>query len=479
MAVAKLAAVLPASRAGTHQPRALFTVKALKRPTHSRPGTKTRAPRLARCQVSTPLPIVELVWTLVNQRRPSPPTNVIDLGAGDGRFSKFGSFGSYTGYELDPTHRTISEFPANANMVFRCALDAEGSYDAAVGNPPFIRNQDIGVMWRNRARRLIESELGVTIHGLQNLYIYFLWLAILRTTENGVLGLVLPFEWISRPSAREIRNHIRKKGWEVIVYRIPKSERLFPNVKTTASIAIIDKGSKQANWSFYDVDIDVHVQRIDHLGEPLETPLFEYARRNPKVYATRGFSPGSLAVFTLTEDERRRNSISLAQVVPCVTSLRPFPKHLTRLDASAFQKYYVNIGRRCWLLKTHAQKPSTAVRTWLDAAPAGVRLNWTCRNRSPWFAYNLPGVPRILYAAGFRGSRPKIVANAVGARNVGSVHGIFGKDFGSSWEALHAFLRRTDFGKGIIPHARGLKKLEVGQMNAILNRFVASKKGSA
>jgi hypothetical protein len=58
---------------------------------------------------------------------------------------------------------------------------------------------------------------------------------------------------------------------------------------------------------------------------------------------------------------------------------------------------------------------------------------------------------------------------------VGSVHGIFGSLIGSKQALVVDFLRKLNFEKGIVPHAGGLKKIEVGQMNEILNGFLTNK----
>src|SRR2546427_2532371 len=139
-------------------------------------------------------------------------------------------------------------------MVFRCALESHGYYDAAIGNPPFIRNQDISPIWRRTARNMIEAETGEKLHGLQNLYAYFMWLSMIRTHAGGIVALVVPFEWVSRPSTLGIREYIGRNRWGVAIYRIPDSTSVFPDVKTTASITLIDKRPERPGWSFYDID---------------------------------------------------------------------------------------------------------------------------------------------------------------------------------------------------------------------------------
>ena len=55
---------------------------------------------LARSQVRTPTEVVRRFWQITNTYRPLFP-DVLDLGAGDGRFSIGGNYERYTGIEID------------------------------------------------------------------------------------------------------------------------------------------------------------------------------------------------------------------------------------------------------------------------------------------------------------------------------------------------------------------------------------------
>lgn len=55
---------------------------------------------LERCQIDTPLTLVEATWRRVTALRPDIG-KVVDFGAGDGRFAHGGRFKSYVGFEID------------------------------------------------------------------------------------------------------------------------------------------------------------------------------------------------------------------------------------------------------------------------------------------------------------------------------------------------------------------------------------------
>jgi hypothetical protein len=143
------------------------------------------------------------------------------------------------------------------------------------------------------------------------------------------------------------------------------------------------------------------------------------------------------------------------------------------LSEDAFRKHYVNAGRRCWLLKTEQRLLSASVMTWLERTPPSVRKNHTCRDREHWYAFKLPPTPAILYSSGFRRPSPRFLVNDVGARAVGSVHGVFNAPAPS---LLAAKLRRVDFASSSLRYGGDLLKIEVSQMNRLLDTYAQKKR---
>lgn len=110
---------------------------------------------LDRCQVDTPLELVKATWTHVDLLR-SRVGKVLDLGAGDGRFAFGGKYSEYVGYEIDDDRCAGVKLPPNAKLLNRCPfVDDVGNADVCIGNPPFVRNQDLPAGWREQASRVI------------------------------------------------------------------------------------------------------------------------------------------------------------------------------------------------------------------------------------------------------------------------------------------------------------------------------------
>lgn len=436
-----------------------------------RPGTRLVKPSLRQCQLDTPDDIVRFAWKQINARR-SNAGRVLDIGAGDGRFGKHGAYEQYLGYEIDA--KRIPTFSTSTYRVINDdALNASGSWDVAVGNPPYIRNQDLRDAWRVRAVKVIEQEAGVEVDLRANLYVYFMWLALLRTHDTGLVAQVVPADWLVRPSARCLRKYIEDKKWRVTVYLFDDAKEFFPAVKTNLTLTVIDK-RQRGDWRYFGVTNKLVAHPAKKRPGLVDTlkPFPQHARNRNGLRVGRGLSPGAQQVFVLTEEERKSLGIARTSVEPCVTSLRALPRTLNELTADTFDKHFVRAGRRCWLLKTEGSRLATPVRKWLRKAPESVRDNGTCGKREPWYAFKSPAAPDILYTSGFN-AKPLFIVNKLGAKAVGSVHGVFGA---SDAHEVATRLRSVDYATARFRHARHLMKLEVSEMNALLDRLFTSSK---
>lgn len=420
---------------------------------------------LDRCQVDTPHELVSEVWRQVHQRR-RKIRKVVDFGAGDARFSKSGKYGHYVGYEIDQTRCPLEEVPPRAEIVNACAFSEEiNDADVCIGNPPYVRNQDLPEGWRQRAAEMIEARTGVTISGLANAWQYFFFLSLVSTKSDGLVALVIPFEWVSRPSSAALRKFIQKNGWIVNVYRL--RDRTFDRVLTTSSITIIDKSSKSDKWSYYREVGPGDYKSMRSVTGGRRRPI-GYERLNTVgVVAKRGLSPGTQDYLTLTEGERVRCGLWInTDVVPCVTSLRLLTANTIRLDKVAFKKDFIDAGRKCWLIRTD-RTPSERLKAYLDSVPEAGRNSSTCNGREDWWRFTMPMVPSILMATGFRDRAPKVVVNTVNARAVGSVCGIYCESTQTAAIIAKA-LRSTDYRGRLVSHSNGLRKLEINQINFLL-----------
>jgi hypothetical protein len=297
---------------------------------------------LDRCRVDTPDSLIAATWNHVFQLR-AKVEKVVDFGAGDGRFARFGRYSEYVGYEIDHARCRDAVCPSNAQLINRCAFsDDIDDADLCIGNPPFVRNQDLPKGWRETASSVLLRRTGVAISGLANAWQYFFLLALTSAKPNGLCALVIPYEWVSRPSAKTLRDYIRARQWSVGVYRLV--DTTFNSVLTTSSITIVDKCRTEGVWQYFE---EAAAGEYTALPSPsgASSGVLQYLKRSeiqesgPR--AVRGLSPGTQKVLTLTEGERVRSGLTIGRdVVPCVTTLRDLPPGVKELDDATFRRYY-------------------------------------------------------------------------------------------------------------------------------------------
>ena len=84
----------------------------------------------------------------------------------------------------------------------------------------------------------------------------------------------------------------------------------------------------------------------------------------------------------------------------------------------------------------------------------------------------MPGIPALLSASGFRGDSPKAFVNTIGARAVGGVSGIDGVAKARRLEIVRR-LRALNLSDKVVSHSKGFRKLEINQLNTLLEKLVS------
>ena len=424
---------------------------------------------LDRCQVDTPKSLVDAAWYEVGLRRDLGLLDVVDFGAGDGRFASTGTYRTYLGFEVDRSKYGGTDLPANASIKNACAFASRRrDFDACIGNPPYVRNQDLPPGWRQAAAEVVEQRTGIAVSGLANAWQYFTFLALSSTAPDGLCALVIPYEWVSRPSSEPLRRYVLKNDWGVSVYRF--DDAVFNGVHTTVSLTVIDKRERaRGSWRYF-VDFERSSnERSTPTGSDAGVLTYTSARsRSPgQPFAKRGLSPGTQKALVLTEGERARHGLRKGtDVVPCVTSLRGLSTGTTEISSSVFERHFEQAGRRCWLPRTD-RAPSNRLIAYMNNVPADLYQTKTCLARDEWWRFVMPPVPVALMASSFKKNGPKCVDNLIQARAVGSVCGIYETDE-HDLVALRSLLNDPGLHERIVPHANGMRKLEIGQINTLL-----------
>jgi hypothetical protein len=423
---------------------------------------------LRRCQVETPHSLVQATWRHVHESRPRVG-KVVDFGAGDGRFSRYGLYHQYVGYEIDGAICADAHLTERASLINRCAFSDEiVDADVCIGNPPFVRNQDLPPGWRQHASKVLYRRTGVAISGLANAWQYFFFLMLASAKESGLCALIVPYEWVSRPSSKAVRDFITARGWNVSVYRLV--DTTFNSVLTTSSITIVDKAKRDGEWSYFE---ETAAGNFSRLLSPSGGPagVIPYLRRGDastgSPHAKRGLSPGTQKVLTLAEGQRVRLGLHIGRdLVPCVTTLRHLPGDVRDLNDQNFQLYYRSPNQKCWLIRTDTE-PSRALSAYLAAVPEADYQTSTCLVREEWWRFAMPPIPDVLISMSFKGKFPKAIRNLAAVRAVGGVYGIYNLSAAQA-EEVTAGLGGIDIRAGVVAHSKGLRKIEVSQLNTLL-----------
>ena len=162
----------------------------------------------------TPEPITQFIcdWAI------SPSTqNILEPSCGDGAFIrqavKKTAADKITGVELyDGEAKKASLY--GTNMVcgdffdyYKKHIADKQKYDAIVGNPPFIRYQNVDATARETAFELMR-QAGLHPNKLTNIWLPFLVLSALALSQNGKLGMVIPAELFQVNYAGETREFL-------------------------------------------------------------------------------------------------------------------------------------------------------------------------------------------------------------------------------------------------------------------------------
>ncbi len=144
-------------------------------------------------QVFTPPAIVERMLGL--RRRPG---RILDPSAGDGAFSR--RIEGCEAIEID-----CKVAPPGARVMDFFALPATEKFDTIIGNPPYVRFQDI-------PRKTLALLDNFMFDRRSNLYLYFIEKAVRHLKPGGELIFIVPREFTKLTAARRLNAFLHEEG---------------------------------------------------------------------------------------------------------------------------------------------------------------------------------------------------------------------------------------------------------------------------
>ena len=319
--------------------------------------------------------------------------------------------------------------------------EAPATYDAVVGNPPFVRYQNFSGAIRDRSLVAALAQ-GVRLSGLANAWAAFVVKAALHLNPEGRLALVLPAELLSVNYAQEVRRFLLRRFSRVRL--IVFEERVFPGVLEEI-VLLLAEGSGGAEClelhqtrnveSLLPVEAvkwTTHTPNGDEKWTPalvaegalttyktLVDEHFEQLSAWGRAYL--GAVTGNNGFFSLTVSQASAYALHKDDVIRISP---PGARHLRGLAfTEAAWKQLAKQGARCLLLYPKSDPSSAAKRYIQEAEQAGVSEAYKCRVRKPWWRVPLVDSPH-LFLTYMNFDRPRLVSNTAKAQFLNSIYGI-------------------------------------------------------
>lgn len=362
--------------------------------------------------------------------------------------------GNLVGVELHVASAVESERTLRAegiNATIRSgdffAIDPDPSFDAVIGNPPYVRYQDFTGDARTRSRAAA-LHAGVSLTGLASSWAAFTVHSALFLKPGGRLGLVLPAELLTVNYAADVRRflmqHFRSVG--LVMF----AERVFPGVLEEVVLLLAD-GFDPAGANGTD-HCEVYQVRdpeaLQDFALPSKwVPVSPSGKWTASVMSSAALSAYSTATsgvgFTLLEtwgdttlgmvtgnnkyfalSPRRVEELGL-RPSDLIGLSPPGSRHLRGLTFSEQRRSALGEGGSAtWLFRPEGE-PSAAARQYIRAGErAGIDQAYKCRVRTPW--WRVPYLrPADLLLTYMNADTPRITTNRARAHHLNSVHGIY------------------------------------------------------
>jgi adenine-specific DNA-methyltransferase len=323
-------------------------------------------------------------------------------------------------------------------------VDPTGSYDAVIGNPPYVRYQDFTGEPRARSRAAA-LRAGVGLTNLASSWAAFTVHSALFLRPGGRMGLVLPAELLSVNYAAEVRRFLLESFARVDLVLF--TERVFPDVQEEVVLLLADGYQKgptdhasvyqarnaaelstiaagrtwrpvrpEDKWTPSLLSSEALMTYTDLLAGGRFTVLETWGD------TTLGMVTGNNKFFALSPAravELGLASTDLLRLSP------PGSRHLRELTLSRASLNTLGCSGAATRLFRPAGDPSPAAWAYIAAGEtANVHTAYKCRVRTPW--WRVPLVPPAdLLLTYMNADTPRLTTNAAHAGHLNSVHGVY------------------------------------------------------
>jgi tRNA1(Val) A37 N6-methylase TrmN6 len=318
-----------------------------------------------------------------------------------------------------------------------------GSFDAVVGNPPFVRyQQHIGEPRRISAKAALRQ--GVRLSGLASSWAALLIHSGAFLAPEGRLAMVMPAELLTVGYAEPVRQWLRRRFAAVKLVFFERHQFLdaLENV-----VLLLTQGTGGCDaFSLYYVEDGEDLNRIQPFDEYAvtlsdkgkwtdlmltipERQGFKAITRDHFVgletYGTPelGTVTGANSFFTFNEETRLKY-----HMVPDLHAIKTCPPGTRHLPGLSFTPRHWDdlrdAGEAVWMLYPNPKDNSAALGRYLEVGRAsGVPDAYKCQVRSPWWRPPVVSTPDLFFT--YMSHRyPRLISNTAGVTFVNSMHGV-------------------------------------------------------
>lgn len=324
-------------------------------------------------------------------------------------------------------------------------FDAEmpASFDAVVGNPPYVRYQEFTGESRTKGQRAALAA-GVPISGLASSWAPFLVHSTRFLSPGGRLGLVLPAELLSVNYAAPIRSFLMRRFANVRLVLF--EERVFPGVIEEVVLLLAEGEGPTDSFTVHQARDLADLRDLAGLTSSwkpsVTTEKWLAALLSPdaaSTYAaaldgdrfetldawgstTLGMVTGNNSYFALTAADLGEYGLGEPDVIRISP---PGSRHLRGLTfgESAWRELAEG-GAKSWLFHPGEGALTLAASAFIERGEAaGVNKAYKCRVRRPWWRVPTVDAPH-LFLTYMNHDIPRLVANGARVPHLNSVHGV-------------------------------------------------------
>jgi adenine-specific DNA methylase len=343
---------------------------------------------------------------------------------------------------LDPAHLLQSNF-------FEVRPGELPSFEAVVGNPPYVRYQ--GFNGSSRRAHELAALAGVRLTRLASSWAPFLIHATSFVGPGGRMAQVLPAEIIHAQYASGVLDFLSRSFRRI--HLVVFEERVFPGAleevvllfaegradEQSASVRLVscpalgDLSSETlATADYPEAPSKVGRRKlVEQLLPASSREIYRALAEDPRVVPFGELASVDIGVVTGANDFFMRSSEEAETLPPEL--LRPAVSkaahvqgaQLTAEDHAAI----LAVGKKGLIFTASRDSPQTALaraQSFLDGGEeAGLDQRYKCRVRTPWWALSLPksGAPDLLLTY-CSNAHPRLAVNEAGALHTNTLHGV-------------------------------------------------------